>query len=181
MEFLSQNKKILLSSISILFVSLTIVLLFISTGNDISNMGHANISGSHGSAYEKGETHKYELYLEETETLWFATDVSGKYIAVSDEYANLLGKNSKQITGSLLFSDLNAKDLPAIMSENSKLLLNAKKVEGLGPYRIIKNENEELLVIFKALPILNNKNDKVSEIIFSVKDITKIVEETKLK
>ncbi len=52
---------------------------------------------------------------------------------------------------------------------------------GLGPYRIMKNDQEEILVIFKAVPILNAENNKVSEIVFSVKDISKIVEETKIK
>ncbi|MDX9971100.1 MAG: hypothetical protein RBS56_04325 [Candidatus Gracilibacteria bacterium] len=181
MEFLSQNKKILLSTLSILVVSVAILLLFASTGKDVKSSGHASVSGSHGAQNHEIETVLYSDYLNEDENVWFVTDVSGKYIDFSDDYLKLIGRPASELKDSLLFSDINAKDLPAIMSENSKLLLNANKVEGLGPYRIMKNESEEVLVIFKAVPILNTQNNKVSEIVFSVKDISKIVEETKLK
>lgn len=179
MEFLSQNKKILLSSLSILVVSVAILLLFASTGQEVKTSGHASVSTGHGSSNHESEAILYSDYLNEDENVWFVTDVSGTYIDFSDEYLSLIGRKAEEVKGTLLFSDLNAKDLPAIMSENSKLLLNANKVEGLGPYRIMKNDQEEILVIFKAVPILNAENNKVSEIVFSVKDISQIVEETK--
>jgi PAS domain S-box-containing protein len=181
MDFLKQNKKLILSSFSILIVSMCILLLFASTGNEISSSGHASVAGKHGSGTSNSEESFYGDYLEEDENVWFVTDVSGNYADVSDEYCNLIGRKAEEIKGTLLFSDINAKDLPAIMSENSKLLLNANKVEGLGPYRIMKTDSEEILVIFKAVPILNKENNKVSKIVFSVKDISQIVEETKIR
>lgn len=181
MDFLSQNKKILLSTMSILVVSIAILLLFTTTNEEAMKSGHANVSGyTHENTLSEQEL-SFSNYLEQNENTWFVTDVSGKYIDVSDDFCSLLGKKAEEIRGMLLFSDINAKDLPAIMSENSKMLLEAKKIEGLGPYRLIKNDKEELLVIFKAVPIVNKETNKVSKIIFSVKDISKIVEETKIK
>jgi PAS domain S-box-containing protein len=182
MEIFSENKKIIISSISIAIVSIAIILLFSSTAQEEAlKSAHTNISGP--SVLENGEEeiYNYSQYLEEEETNWFVTDVSGEYIDVSDDFCNMLGRKAEDIKGTLLFSDINAKDLPAIMSKNSKLLLEAKNVEGLGPYRFMINEEEELLVIFKAIPIVDLTDKKVVKIIFSVKDISHIVEEVKLK
>ncbi len=176
MNLFSKYKGLFLSSLSIIVVSIAILLLFASASEETIKNVHSNVSGISSIV---NEINFYD-YLEEDENIWFVTSVSGLYLEVSDSYLELLGKKVEEIKEELLFSNINAKDLPAIMSENSKLLLEAKKVEGLGPYRMLKNDGSEILVIFKATPVVNKESQKVSQIIFSVKDISKIVEETKL-
>lgn len=179
MRLLSQNKKILLSSISIFVVSLAVLLFFVDSDGMDLEVGHDNVlnlpSAEHKELQE-GETLNYSRYLDSDDETWFVTNSSGDFLDLSEEFASLIDVEKEEIIGDLLFNYINAKDLPGIVSENSKLLQEAEEIEGLGPYRMLNDDNEEILVIFKAVPIIGD-DKKVEEILFSVKDISEVVKE----
>ena len=145
-------------------------------------MGHGDVINMEGYVGEQNNENNnlfidYTAILDSSDTNWFVTDISGYIIDCNEDFSLMFnGREESDLKGELIYNYINAKDLPVIVSLNSVLLQDAKKAEGLGPYRMISKDGRELLVIFKAIPI-QNKDLKVDKILFSVNDITNVVEE----
>lgn len=176
---LTQNKKIAISAISLFLVSFTSMLFFLkNNGTDLNN-GQTNVVGSNEynseQTEEVNEESVYRGYLGNEESPIFVVNTEGKIVFASDDCCGLLSVSCDKFIGELFFDYINTKDLSALVAEHTKLIQNPKFTENIGPYRMIKDD-KEILVLFDAYPILDD-NKKVTEIIFSVKDITEQAEE----
>ena len=189
MEFLTQNKKIAISAVAIFMVSFTAVLFFFGQpGNDVSVTSTDVLShdgGEHGEdsehaeeGHEEEEDHgsSYAEYLEDAETPHFATDAEGKFTYVSHGFCELLSAVCDALADALLFDYVNSKDLAELVSNHSKLAFEKEGLDGSGPYRMLQGDRE-ILVMFDITPILDEEEEEVVEILYSVKDITEQAEE----
>jgi PAS domain S-box-containing protein len=176
---LSQNKKIAISAIALFIVSFTIMLFFLEkNGNDLDHgqvdildvTGHEDVE-----AEENDPEAIYREYLADEENPIFVIDAEGTIQFASDDLCRLLKVDCENFIESSFFNYVNTKDLPDLVAAHTKLIQDPEPTEGLGPYRILKAQ-KEILVLLNAYPIVD-KDGKVIEIVFGMKDITTQAEE----
>ncbi|MBD3329968.1 PAS domain S-box protein [Candidatus Peregrinibacteria bacterium] len=175
---LSQNKKILITAISIFVVSFIFFLLFFENAE-------LNKASLHTSTLKLTTSHTPSKTVDDPQNIyteyinddrpWFSTSVEGEFVYLSDEFCELMDKECSELEGKLLYHYINTKDLPELVSENSRLFQEKEKVEAMGPFRLMK-DGTELIMLFDAIP-LSDEEDKLTEILFSVKDLTEQVED----
>jgi len=181
---ISQNKSIFVAAISIFVVSLSVVLFFLDGQKENSSHGKTDVLSLNMHETEHSDEKEdflspielYKKFLNDSSDPWFVTDSFGKFVYTSDEFCNFIQQDCEIFKDSLVFDYLNVKDLSNFMSINTQLLQNPDPILGFGPGRMLKGNGDEVMVIFQAYPILNNE-DKVYSILYSVKNITKQVEE----
>lgn len=177
---MTQNKKIAISAVSLFLVSFSILLFTLEGGGNVES-GHnqANVMGSshttEGVAEIVDPEVKYEGYIGEEKSPFFVTTADGKIVYSSKDFCRLLSVKCDDFVGEKFFDYINSKDLSDVVSDQTKIIQSGKSVTGIGPYRMIKGKKEVLLLL-NAYPILD-KDEKVSEIVFAVKDLTNQVEE----
>ncbi|MFA6917642.1 MAG: PAS domain-containing protein [Candidatus Gracilibacteria bacterium] len=184
---LNQSHKIAISVAAIFMVSLSIMLFLLSGGNQ--NLGHlqANVqhAGSAGEGSAEGNLNskileKYKSYFKDPSEIIFSVDSEGKFKYASDGFCELIDIDCTLAPGKLFFDYVHSNDLADLASKHSKMIREEKDVDGIGPYRLYhKNSKGESLVMFNVHIILDN-DKKPSEIVFSVKDITKKVDEMRV-
>lgn len=178
---LSQNKKIAISAMALFLVSFAAMLLFLESGEtstqkaSVLNAGKGENNESVSENAEQLKIDAYKSYLKEVDSQFFVTTAEGKFIYMNDEFCELLSVKCEDLKDKPFFDYINSKDLSTVVSNHTKLIQDGEPSEGLGPYRMIKGK-EEILVLFSAYPILG-EDLKVSEIVFSVKDLTAQAEE----
>ncbi len=169
----SQNKKIAVSAIALFIMSFTMMLFVLENADNSNSHNKADVLHVGEQAKEDLDA-KYKEYVQDQDAPMFVTDAEGNILYSGEDFCELLGIPMKTLEGVTLFDIINSKDLPDLIADHAKILQNGEKVEGMGPYRMIKGK-EEILLIMNAYPILEDK--KVLEVVFSVKDITEQVEE----
>lgn len=182
---LTQAHKIGISVAAIFMVSLSIM-LFMLSGNS-QDLGHMQADVSHSSGGEasvEGDSNsellnKYKAYFEKPGDIIFATDAESKFTYANPDFCKLIEENCGLINGKLFFDYVNEKDLADFASTHAKIVKTGDNLEGLGPYRLHKaNGDQGALVMINIHTLLDN-DKKVVEIVFSLKDITKQVNEMK--
>lgn len=175
MPKLTQNNKIIVSAIAIFLVSFALMLFFLE--NNGADLDHGRVDVLHSGEHREDASLEtfYRNYLKDVDALMFVANVEGEVNFADSEFCGFLAVGCEEFVGSVFFDYINSKDLSAFTADHSKLIQEGEAIEGLGPYRMLKG-NEEILVLLNAYPILD-KDDRVTEIVFSVKDLTEQVEE----
>ncbi len=175
MSFLSQNKKIALSAISLFVLSLTSMVLFLSDlGGDYAKTDVLGAGDSAHVAVEANAEAVYRAVLDDTDLPVLVIDHEGKVVFASDDVCELLGISCEVFVDKLFFDYMNAKDLPQFFSTQNKVLQGGEAIDGMGPYRLMKGK-KEVLVLFNAA--LSPTSDKeVSHVALAIKDITSLAE-----
>lgn len=178
MTFLSQNKKIALSAVALFVLSLTSMILFLSdigggyAKTDVLGAGTA----AHGAIEENAEI-LYRKQLDDTKLPIVVIDSEGNVKYSSDDLCKMLATDCGGLHGKLFFDYMNAKDLPQFFSAQGKVLSKGEKVDGIGPFRLMKGK-KELLALFNIAPVPTS-DEKVTETAMAVKDITEQAESLK--
>lgn len=175
---LSQNKKIAITAIALFLVSFVAMLFFLENNGNDSDHGQVNILdvGGHGEEVVVIDPETmYREYMGGTENPLFVINADGQIIFATDDSCDLLAVDCDDYVGKSFFEYINTKDLPEFVTSHMKLVQDPKLTEGMGPYRMI-GEDKEILVLFNAYPVVDAEG-KVEEIVFSIKDITEQAEE----
>ncbi len=175
---LSQNKKIAITAIALFLVSFVAMLFFLENNGEDSSHGQVNILevGGHGGEIVVIDPETmYREYMGGTENPVFVMNADGQIIFATDDCCDLLAVDCDDYVGKSFFEYINTKDLPEFVTSHLKLVQNPKLTEGMGPYRMV-GEKKEILVLFNAYPVVDAEG-KVEEIVFSIKDITEQAEE----
>ena len=183
---LNQSHKIAISVASIFMVSLSIMMFLLSSSNQTLGHVQANVShsGSTQTATENSETKTedtYKSYFKDPYPAIFSVDSEGKFKFLNDEFCKLLDQDCTKLEGTLFFEQIHSTDLADMASKHAKIIKDEKDMSGVGPYRLNKkgNGNATTLVMFDIHAVLD-ENKEVSEIVFSVKDITAKVNDMKV-
>lgn len=177
---LSQNKKIAVCAIALFLISFSVMLFFLENKGD--DLVHSAANVLHGTDHDSehvpapltNEDH-YRSFLAEEDAIMFVTNGEGEFTHLSDDFCDLLEVDCENLAGNLLFDYINVKDLSTAAAAHTRLIQQSEPMEGLGPYRMLKG-NEEVFLLLNAYPVLDSEG-RVSEIVFSVKDLTSQVEE----
>lgn len=178
---LSQNHKIAVSVASIFMVSLSIMMFLLSGNPELGHNMQANVSG-HGVATEGSEgtgdavLQTYEEYFKESNSMIFSIDSESKFKYLSEDFCELLDADCKELIGKLFFDYVSSKDLPDLASKHAKIVNDTKDIDGIGPYRLMRDHGQAEIFVMMNVHSIVNKNT-ITEVVFSVKDITKKVEE----
>jgi len=148
-------------------------LLHSSEGEAASESGNGEESAAEAEAAVLESFYKTELG--NTSDPIFALYPSGKFKYAGDDFCKLVQKDCENLKGKLFYNLVNSNDLPSFISAHSELLTNKEKIEAMGPYRMISDDHE-IIVMFSAVPIFD-KDKALESIAFSVKDITEQVED----
>lgn len=177
MNPISQNKKIAISAIGVFVVSFMAMLFFLSNsssdgGNLKTNVLHANKDEAHDLNEPEAA---YREYIDDSRAPIVVTNPEGEVLYASEAFCSLISADDDVIVGTLIFDYINTKDLAELFTSHTKLLQGGERIEGIGPLRMLKGE-EEVLVLLSAYPIMN-KDNMVVKIIFSARDLTEQVHE----
>lgn len=179
---ISQNKKIALSVVAMFFVSFASMLLFLrSNGSDTGHIQTEVLGADHTTSIELTEPSKWEeeiIYkglIDEINTPFVVTNVEGEMIFAESDYCELISTKCEYVEGKKIFDFINSRDLTDIFAHHTKMIQNRRSIKGMGPYRML-NDDEEILVLMSAYPILDDK-DEVEKIIYTVRDLTQKVQE----
>lgn len=177
MVSLSQNKKIAISALALFLISFVLMLIFLENkhfGTDPNQANVFNIGSHHSPKTEPGIDELYKAYLTDRDAPFFVSNPEGKIKYANEGFCNLLSVEFDKFKGSLFFDYINNKDLSEFFPKYTKIIQNGESIEGLGPYRMLKNDRE-IMVLLSAYPVM--ENDKITEIVFSLKDLTERIEE----
>lgn len=184
MSKLSQNKKIAISAVSLFAASFSTMLFFLGGGTLNPDDLKASVTkgGNHQGEVtvakkeaEAGDEAKLENLKEDTV---FVTDVEGFIQKANPGFCKLVSEECKELVGQKFFDLVNKDDLSELASIYGKLGREGKRMDAIGPIRLIDGQDNRL-VILSAFPVID-KDGKVIKIRFSAKDITKKVEDLKL-
>lgn len=182
MNRFSQNNKIAISAIAVFLASFSLMLFFLGDKGGELNHGKTDVLQIEGVEESGGKSIKnidleatYREYLGNMEDPIFVTDANGTFTFSSEDFCAMLGVKCQNLLNRKLFDFVNSEDLSVLVEKYTHLLQEPDKIDGIGPIRIIKR-NKEHLVLLSAKPI-TDKEGKVSDIVFAVKDITEQVEE----
>ena len=184
MTTLSQGKKIALTAVAIFSVSLTMLIIFLDESKYGLHNGSASVMTSHKSSHgEEAETPSHEEGAAEYQYLGdileeqaaFVTSPEGKLLEVNEAFCELLDRQCESFKDSSIFDYVNSKDISELAGVHGKIVHDGAEFDGLGPYRMLKN-NKEIMLLFDAIPSIG-ESEKVENIIFRVKDITEKVEQ----
>lgn len=175
MSFLSQNKKIALSAISLFLLSLTSMVLFLSDlGGDYAKTDVLGAGDKAHEVHEEDVEDSYRSRLSNTELPIVVIDPEGKVVFASEDFCELIDVSCDVFTDNLFFEYVNSKDLPQFFSTQNKVLQGGDAVDGMGPYRLLKSK-KEVLVLFNAA-LVPTSDKKVSHVALAAKDITSLAE-----
>lgn len=185
---LTQNRKIAVAAIIIFLVSFSTLAFFLSrAGGDISAAQTDVIHNSSGNTEEDEagndvsgegeEKHVYSFmeYVAEMQEPLFVTNEEGLIQYANKEFCDIMNLDCEEIKNNSIFDYVNSKDVSDFAAVHGKIIHDGEKMDGIGPFRILK-EKKELLLLLKAEPVLDD-DDKVEYVIFCVKDITEQAEE----
>lgn len=184
---LTQNKKIAISAVALFAISFAVMLIFLGSNGGNFDAGFTNVLGA-GESETQSETKTetkteaktevpYSKYIEDLKAPFFVANMSGDVVYASKNLLTLLSVKDSEFIGNSFYDFINIKDVSDAASLFTKLVQDKQKVNGIGPFRMIKGDSE-ILVLFNAVPIMGD-HDKVSEILFSVKDLTDKVQDLK--
>lgn len=180
MSKLSQNKKIAISAVSLFAASFSTMLFFL--GGGALNPDDLKVSVTKGENHqeevteakeevEAGGEAKQENLKEDTV---FVTDVESYIQKASSGFCKLVSGDCEELIGQKFFDLVNKDDLSELASIYGKLGREGKRMDAIGPIRLIDGQYNRL-VILSAFPIVD-KDGKVIKIRFSAKDITEKIE-----
>ncbi len=173
MALISQNKKIIFAAGFVFLMSFATMVFFLD--NQGEGLGHGKTDVMHveenTTSSEETEESEFRAVTEGSEDPLVVINTEGKITYNSEDFGRMLETGS--LKGQLLFDYINAKDLAKFVSVHSKLISGGEKKEGIGPYKMLRGD-EEILVIFNAYPVMDGK--KLKEIVFTVRDLSDEVE-----
>jgi PAS domain-containing protein len=178
---ISQNNKIAISALALFLVSFASIVFFLENGGTNLDSSHVNVlhSTDHGNSSDIPEADPEAFYrgrIGDIGSPIIVIDAEAKITFLSKSFCSLVDTKCELIVDDLFYDHINTKDLPEFASNITKIIQDKSESSiAIGPYRLLKGE-KEILVLFNAFTVLD-KDDKVSEIIFSVKDLTEQVEE----
>mgnify|MGYP000710311201 CR=1 FL=1 len=178
MTILTQNKKILIAALTIFLMSFSIMLFFLDGYKLELDNTHTNVleSSHHGDSHDNDHenlNHPVEELYDE-EDIYFKTNTSGTLKFTSNNFCRLLKISCSEFEGQQYYDFINTTDLSDLISVHTKLVEEGKKIDAIGPYRMIQG-NHEILVLLSAKPILDEEGN-VEEIVYQIKDLTEQVE-----
>ncbi len=175
----SQNKKIAIAAVSLFTVSFSILIFFLSRNDGALNHGQSNVLHSQETGEAAENDAPYMKVFETIKSPKFVTNEEGLIKYADEGFCKMLDVDCEKILENSFFDFINSKDVSGFAAAYGKIIHDGKVEEGLGPYRVIEGK-KELLLLFQATPVLD-ENEKVSYVIFSVKDITEQAEELNKK
>ncbi|MDP2642807.1 MAG: PAS domain-containing protein [Candidatus Peregrinibacteria bacterium] len=180
MIHLSQNKKIAFSAFGLFLVSFVMMALFLRNSGELGKNGEANILEAHEAGAET------ETAIDDTEKIDFikivgktldpviVINAEGKVEYANAKFCDMISVKCAKFNDILFFDFINAKDLSGFVSTYGKLFQTGQKIDGMGPYRLLKGKGE-IIVLLDAKPLL--EDEKVFAVALHVKDITEKVNE----
>ncbi len=172
---LSQNKKIAIAAVAVFMVSFSGVMFFLGDKSDEVATNVLESGGEHGGEAvkeDKADMEKdYRELLGDEENAVFATDSEGRFEFAESQFCRMVRVDCDGlIKGKTLFELINSEDLPSFAGIHSKIIEEKEKMQGMGPYRMLKKDHE-ILVILNMVPVLD-EDGNIEKLIYSAKDIT---------
>jgi PAS domain S-box-containing protein len=173
----SQNNKIAVSALAVFLASFSLMLFILGGKGGEFSHGGTNVLQS-DRAHEESAVEidplnleaTYRVYLSNFNDPIFVTSPEGRIRFASEGFEDILATPSSKLVGKKLFDYVNSEDLSDMVEVYTRTIQNGNKVEGIGPIRMIR-KNKERLLLLSAKPVINSE-EKVSGIIFAVKDLT---------
>jgi len=197
----TQNNKIAIAAVMIFLVSFSVMLFSISGDKNSPEYVKASVLEASSSKHSEGDG-GYHVYFSDSGTDSHAdshsTEESSDSRVIEDSYrivtgnsdnpffvlfpegkVKFLSSNFVESYGYLIsdfknnnfFSVMDPDDLSDFAGEYTSVLQSSKARNGTGPYRMLKKDSDISVQIISLIPVID-ENDKVTEIVGVVKDIT---------
>jgi len=104
----------------------------------------------------------------------FVLQPNGKAKFLTENSIKDYGYELEEMSEESFFSYVDGQDLPDFVSAYTDVLNSGKAKNGVGPYRFKNKDGTSSIQVASMLPVIDG-NEKVSEVIIYVKDITSVL------
>ena len=139
LEYIKQNKHVIIVAITIFVLSTSSVLFFFGSNQDLKTdllEGTKITEGINLKSLQEKEQ-KYRKLLNNQEDTIFAVNVDGAITFASWDVENNLGYKQSELTEKNLYSLIDSEDLSGFMVGFGQAIKNKKPVVNVGPYRLL--------------------------------------------
>lgn len=164
---LNQSRKIALIAVALFMVSMGILFIFTQNNGLISGDLKTQLFGA--------ESSKYENIVKNSADPVVVIGAENKISYVSPSFRDLLGYEDVDLNGVDFFNFVHPDDAGDVASLIAKISQEKTEMKNLGPYRI-KDKSGQYGVYMAGASVVSSEN-KVLQIIITMKDITKSVED----
>lgn len=162
-----QNKKVAICAM---------VLFTMSFVGMVGFLGHQP-TNEHGTANVFHAVHSEDAedfsHFDSEKEAVFVTDSEGTFIYINESFCRILSYQCFEMLDENMFDHMKADGNADLIASYAKLLQEGEKVEAIGPVIMGGNAGLERLLLLSAEPL--KEKDKVVQIIFRAKDLTKQV------
>lgn len=162
-----QNKKVAICAM---------VLFTMSFAGMVGFLSHQP-AGEHGSADVFHAVHKEEAEdfsrFDKAKEAVFVTDAKGTFAYINESFCRLLDYECFELLDENMFDHMKVDGNADLMESYATILQEGEKVEAIGPVIMGGSSGVERLLLLNAEPV--KEKNKVVEIIFEAKDLTKQV------
>lgn len=162
-----QNKKVAVCAMVLFTMSFAGMVSFLSH-QPVNEHGSANVLH----AVHKDEAEDFSRFDKEAEPI-FVTDAKGTFVYINESFCRLLNYECFALLDENMFDHMKADGNADLMADYTKLLQEGEAIEGIGPVVMGGSSGVERLLLLSAEPV--KEKDKVVQIIFTTKDLTKQV------
>ena len=161
---LSQSKKIAVVALGLFTVSISILFAFTQKSAILSGDLKAQLLGN--------EKVGIETQASEPSVI-IGTD--NKIVYSSPGFLSTLGYKEEDLKGQDLFQLINSGDAGTVASFITKIVQEKEELKNVGPFRIKDNEGQYKVYMANVKAV--EKHGKVEQIVVTMKDITKSVDD----
>ena len=197
----TQNNKIAIAAVMIFLVSFSVMLFSISGDKNSPEYVKASVLEASSSKHSEGDgghhvyfsdsgtdshadSHSteessdsrviedsYRIVTGNSDNPFFVLFPEGKVKFLSSNFVESYGYLISDFKNNNFFSVMDPDDLSDFAGEYTSVLQSSKARNGTGPYRMLKKDSGISVQIISLIPVID-ENDKVTEIVGVVKDIT---------
>lgn len=176
---LSQNKKIIISALTLFIFSFTSLMLFLMEHGDSLEKAHVSVSHSESADkepvdYLRDIDSEVIQKVESSEKVAILTGGDGKILYSNEMFCELLNVDCEEINEYSFFDLIEKEYLIEFIAAHTQIIQNQETKEGIGPF-LINGDNKELIVMMSIEPIV--KKDKIKYLFVEIDDITEKINE----
>ncbi|MEK7672351.1 MAG: hypothetical protein AAB373_00555 [Patescibacteria group bacterium] len=174
MTDINQNKKVMISALSVFAISFSMMLFLLGKG-DVNNIKSDVLGSGHSTSNEASQSHEEEKQdsLLNQKEISFLTTSEGYIVEATDLFCEHLDVKCTSLENVKIFDLVHKDEVSDLAADYTKLVQGDEEVKGIGPYKIAF-KNSKKLFLFDATPV--QEKDKTTSVIFVVKDITEKAE-----
>lgn len=165
-NYLKQNKQVLVASITLFVLSMSSLMFFLGSDQEFRNHEYkANVVEDNLHNAEKN----YQSLVESQKDPFVIINFNGNIKFISKELEAMLGYRENELQGKLFFLHVNPEDFSLFLEALTKVVQTKEPHLMVGPYRVRNNKGDYNIHMGSIMPIM--KDGHVEQFLLTTRQI----------